>query len=503
MRKVLLTFLCVVGASVFVSCGSTSIVETANTPTDYPSTPPAFTGLPAKRPVTKVLTQFAADGVTEYQKNGNITYIATRSTPLRQKDELGTMKTDQLQQVAVGTILVSPPTLAAPYGFLRKVTDVIQNTDGTFTIETDEATLQEAIAGSDLKKNDLKTTTFKIPVDVVMSPKENRVLQPYSSSTKVKPRWEIPIAQLPDSLCKPYERPIFNNAKVNFTPCVKARIWATVDVNIGWWWIFPYLSGFGAKLNGYASAGLNANVNALSVASNIGLEIPIDISANFNIVSWLAPPFTVWLGPIPIVLTTQIDLGVDLGKITLSAQASATASITSSLSNFNFSLGSDTLPLEYGFYCGNTLNAGQWGCNGINNIPEKFNALTDQIRNWNPLSNPVIFNSGVSFNFGISYSAKARLSGAIALYGVLGMVGSIEPYINPNINVNVSPYPKGVKVGLSAGATVGVSGYLDGFVNLVFLQQRFNIASFPNIVPQTQINFLNHCWDNAAPVPCG
>jgi hypothetical protein len=485
-----------------IACGN---VENPVSPEgfEYPSTPPAYTGLPKIRPVTKVFTQFAASGVTKFEENGKVFYNASRTAPIRMQGELGTVKTDQPEEVTLGTIIVSPPTEAAPYGFLRKVTSISKNADGSVIIETSEATLQEAIAGSNLKKEDLKTTKFKIPVEVVMIPKGDRVLSPYTSQNKnLKPQFNVDIVELPDSLCPIYNHSLIGNAKVSFRPCVKAKLWATIDIDIGWWWIFPYLSGFGAKLNGFASAGISTNLNTLSAESGITLDIPVNLDAGFTIGSWMAPPFVIWLGPIPLVLTPQINLGAELANINVSVRSEASTNISTSLTNFSFNLGTLTKPLEYGFYCGNTVNSGQWGCRGINNVAEKFSEFTNQVSTWNPTSYPLMALSTSELAFELGFKAKVKLSGGIALYGVLGMVGSIEPYIRPQIRIIASPTTSGIKTRINPRITLGVDGAINGFVNLLFLNAGFNIAKFNDVIPQTNIDIFNSCWTGNTPTQC-
>ncbi len=116
MLKRLVLMIPLVGVAL-MACNQTMIETSTTDQSQYPEVPPAYTGLPAVRPKTKVLTQFAAAGVTDYQANGVITYNASRPVPVRTQS-LGEVKTDEPEEVVIGTILVSPPTEAAPYGFL-------------------------------------------------------------------------------------------------------------------------------------------------------------------------------------------------------------------------------------------------------------------------------------------------------------------------------------------------------------------------------------------------
>jgi len=62
------------------SCSSEVVPTKRKAPKDYPFTPPAYTGLPAKRPTTKVLTDFAQKTIKDFSIDGKLT-IDTRAVP--------------------------------------------------------------------------------------------------------------------------------------------------------------------------------------------------------------------------------------------------------------------------------------------------------------------------------------------------------------------------------------------------------------------------------------
>lgn len=54
---------------------------------DYPFAPPAYTGLPAKRPTTKVLTDFAQKTIKDFSIDGKLTIDTRAVPPLRKQGE--------------------------------------------------------------------------------------------------------------------------------------------------------------------------------------------------------------------------------------------------------------------------------------------------------------------------------------------------------------------------------------------------------------------------------
>jgi hypothetical protein len=513
MQKSLLFALCLVGATLLASCGNTVPTETdSSTPADYPSVPPAFTGLPTSRPHTKVLTQFAASAVQSFGDDGRIVFDTKRSRPTRAKGELHRVKTDNPDAQAVGTILISPPTIEAPYGFLRRITQITTAPDGSSIIETSEATLQEAIAGADLKQSEVKSSSIRVPVEATLVPTKALMsnqtfaehLSSNTSSNPVKPRFDIPIAESPSNYCKNESKPLGMGATLNQSACVKVKLWATVDVNIGWWWIFPYLQGFGARLNGFANASLDADVNTLNItATPVTIKLPGEL--NYTLVSTNFGIVTFWIGPIPVVITPQIKVSVGFGEGQLALKGTASATIKSSIPSFDFSFGTAEKPVQFGFYCGNTIDNGNWGCMGINNVNEKLEDLRSQFSSWKPFSSPLTGSTEIGVNFDLSYRGKVGLEAGLYLYDALGLSAVVEPYIKPQIKIDVKfpgiPSTANARTEVYGGINGGVTGQIKAGVHLLFINFEQTIVKYDDLYPEKSlVTFIQSCW--MAGLPC-
>lgn len=83
---------------------------------------------------TKVIDQATRDSLLEFTEAGTLRFAGM---------------TPQLQALTVGDVVVSEPAAAAPFGFLRRVT-VIRPEGGELVVETEHATLEEAISQGSL-----------------------------------------------------------------------------------------------------------------------------------------------------------------------------------------------------------------------------------------------------------------------------------------------------------------------------------------------------------------
>jgi hypothetical protein len=518
MPKKLLFALCLIGTALLASCGNAPPIETVSsaTNTDYPSTPPAFTGLPAKRPTTKVLTEFAANAVSSFSTDGRIVFDSKRSRPNRTAGELIRAKTDAPDTQAVGTILVSPPTEEAPYGFLRRIDKITTAPDGSSVIETSEASLQEAIAGVDIKPEQTAKKVVRVPIDVTLAPTrsglDTRQLMPQflprptREVNGVKPRFNVPIIEDPNPpegrpvyKCQIQNTPVVGGSKLEQSACITIRLWATVDIDVGWWWWFPYLRGFGARLNGYA--GLNMNTNLISMQIENSFSTPLPGNFHYDLVNIHPGVVTFFIGPIPIVIAPQLGVGVNLGEGQLLLRATASTIMSSSLPAFYLSLGSDDSPLQFGFSCGNTLDNGNWGCAGINNIGEEFGKMRSRLAAWNPLSSPLSINTSAQLDFQASYTGKLSLTAGIYLYGVLGMSAAIEPYIRPQINMNIMipslPSGANTRTELYGGINGGVKTSISMGLHFLFINFDKPIYETPLVPDQSIVTFVKKCWTAA------
>lgn len=464
----------------------------------YPATPPIFTNLPSTRPKTKVLTQFAAQTIQQYSQDGEITIKNNVKFPIRAQSELGTMKVDDVADVEIGTLIVSAPTTQAPYGLMRRVSSIVQNSDGTTSIETQEATLSDVIAGSDIKPGDIPEKIVSAPVEVSMMAVPPSKAMATQSLPKVlslddakrlsQQGWDFfPVGSSKCSNSSSPENPIKRET------CVGLKLWMTAQVDVGWWWAFPYLKGFGVWANGYVSA--DNSFNFVTEVSPQPKEYKMP-GYNQRLVETPGPATVFWAGPIPIVLTPKIILDLTAeGSLNLQAGASVRAS--SSIPNISFGLGSEYDPVKYGFYCGNTVKNNAWGCQEINNTSEKFEQTRQNLLNWNQMSNPLSVSAEVYANASLNYTVSTKLQIGVYLYGIVGLAEELSPYIGPRLNLRTSVNSTDfkVKTQLDGGIYAGVKGRLYGGIDVLGFKLQGDIFPQGDVIPeQTLINFGQYCW---------
>ncbi len=514
-RRDLLTL--VVSSLIFVlaacSSGGTPVTENQDSE-NYPSVPPAYTGLPANRPVTKVLTTFAQGTIERFSEDGELVINTSIVPPLRVQGELSKLKVDEVAKVAPGTVIVSPPTEKAPYGVLRKIKSVTKNPNGTTTVETTNATLAEAIAGSNLKPGDVKKSSFSMPVEMSMIavPKNGVVVEQKlpdhltpEMAKQLAPQWDFFPIGTPDSSCPADVQvplPPLPVGTANQHNCIQVKLWMTVNIDIGWWFIFPYLQGFGAWANGFAKVetGLTLNLNApIGQIDPIKLPSPVQ-----TLVDTPADVFVFWIGPIPVVIIPKVIVKTGL-RGSLSLNASGGVSLNSSIPNVSFNLGDKENPVQYGFYCGNTVTNGNWGCRSVNNTAEKVNALRQQFTSWNPASNPLQLSASVSFSTTLSYEAYLSLQAGIYLYGVVGLAASLDPYVGPKITAGVEYNSQNNQplTRFTAGVYAGAKGYISAGIDLLGIQLSGDIIPPTDLVPPISVlSEFRKCWRGADSISC-
>lgn len=114
-----------------------------------PPTPEVATAPAPQSTQLKVLTQFASSTIEQLGSNGEITFSKPAQLPLRAQ-ALEEMKLDDVTALTPGTIVASAPTATAPYGLLRRVL-AVHTAGDKVTLETEPATLEEALASGNFK----------------------------------------------------------------------------------------------------------------------------------------------------------------------------------------------------------------------------------------------------------------------------------------------------------------------------------------------------------------
>jgi hypothetical protein len=476
--------------SLFASACTTEVPDKPQGWQPYPSAVPAETGLPAVRPKTKVLTKFASESITSMSADGTITIKANKVAPVRAASDLGTMKTDEPDKLEAGEIIVSAPTPEVPNGFMQKISDVTYDADGNAIIKTTQATLTEVIAGSDLTQEQLKSKTVSVPVQMMLR----------KTTKDRQPRWEI----LPyDSGLQCAGTPQnFAGGFVTAQACVRVAFWIDVRIDIGWWWIFPYLSGFGSSANGMAEVLASVKAGATASAS-AGGSIPLNQNiklADLNSSATLqtsAAPIVFFIGPIPVVITPQLALSLGV-RGSLSMFANASVGIKSTIPDFWVPLGTKNNPVSFGFYC--TVGV---GCNAINTFKESMDVASYLYSNWQLPSNPFQLNASASVGATLDLKAFMDLSAGVYLYGVAGLSAGVNGYVGPEASISASVSASSnlssfefnpVQTRLSAGVYAGLDGYLDAGINILGFGFQSRLLG-GSIIPRTFLGGISPmCW---------
>jgi hypothetical protein len=515
--------------ALLAACG-TQPSKPSLTRQSYPATPPSYTGLPSTRPTTSVLTQFAGASLISYNlQTGVIVAATSQALPMRKPGELGSMKLDQISSATVqtGNILVSAPNPAAPYGFMRKVKSLSHNYQNqTVTLQTTPATLAEVIAGSDLTKEQVRQTSFRVPVKmaVVAKPKAGVGVQSNSSSQTPGTLPQLPQYLTPETAkelstqgwdffpigtgeksCSTSKTELWE-ARLSQTSCINMQMWFTATIDIGWWWWFPYLKGFGTWANAYANVSNTMNFSIDQPITSIEVALPGGI--NQRMIDTPMPSSIFWVGPIPIVLTPKFVLDMSLGGSltgSLNAGVGANASVRSSLPELNLWLASSDQPLQYGFYCGNTVNNGYWGCRSVNNSAEKIEALRSQFEAWRPLNKPIDATASLGARMGIAYKGTLSLQAGMYLYGMVGLAAAFEPYIEPqmnaNVNFNIADLNQS-RVQLGSELYAGADGRVFAGANIFGTNYTTDVILIGNILPRRRLFDFSRCWQGSELKAC-
>lgn len=116
------------------------------------SPPPADDDVVIIPETTTVVDQSTRDSLIDFTEDGTLHFVGT---------------TQQLQALAAGDVVVSEPSSAAPYGFLRRVVTIRQEADG-IVVETVPATLDEAIDQGEFEIDELLTEADLVSAQVYL-----------------------------------------------------------------------------------------------------------------------------------------------------------------------------------------------------------------------------------------------------------------------------------------------------------------------------------------------
>ena len=260
-----------------------------------------------------------------------VTDGATRSLLQSYDDTTGTLRfsdtTPALLEVAVGDVIVSEPTEAAPFGFLRRVTQV-RSEGGQFVLETDEASLEEAIEQADFDVEwDLD------PDDVVEA---EALLEGMSFGYDDVTALGVDRQALRFGIT--FDRSIFDqdgdasttddqvriSGAFNFSPKVQKSWKSRLEVTQRCRWIC--LPEFTLRLEARLAVGFDQSANLTirttgPLGGSMATEIPI-ARYSFSAITFA-------IGPVPVVLVPQITLVVGAsGEISAHASFRVDQSLT-------------------------------------------------------------------------------------------------------------------------------------------------------------------------------
>lgn len=314
---------------------------------------------------TKVLSDDTTDHLTSVSPDGSVLTFSESS--------------EELKELKPGEIIVDDPSPAAPDGFLRKVVDTSRS-GGKMVVEATEATLEEAIAEGEvnfkttLEPASIEQTTFLAGTTLNQSPE---VAEGMSFN------YNLNNVILYDADGNPGTT--HDQVKAN------GRVALNTDIDFSFktgFWIFGK-----TKISFVQTTSELAELEII-YESGYQLQKQIEIARHYF------SPFTVWVGPVPVVFTPVLTVyvGVDGWVYT-----SVTSRVHQSAS------------LSYGV---------------------KYDD------GWKPIGS---FNNSFSFappalDASLSIKGYAGTSMSLLLYGVVGPHADLVPFLLLNADINKTPW---------------------------------------------------------------
>ncbi|MFJ4189275.1 hypothetical protein [Kitasatospora sp. NPDC089509] len=275
-------------------------------------------------------------------------------------------------QVRAGDVIASPASGATPHGALVKVTGVHPGTDGTVTVDTRPADLVDALGDASA---DLTVPLTAADLSVRPAPGGKVNTAPGSGgSTGVRFDVDVP---MPSGVTPTDGHSSALTAHLRFDP----RLLFSYQ-RAHWYGAAPSKAEIGLTGDYDQSIELHAQGTAAYSSGHRPLHIPV---AEVNVDK------TVWLGPVPIVLTLKVDYFYDVsadGKITVDAEEHSQGQL-------------------------------------------RVGAHYDANGGWSALTSPDPTSRGSSSRITGSATAKAGVGShvALGLYGSVGVTADTEPYL--------------------------------------------------------------------------
>lgn len=285
-----------------------------NTDAPVPAQPAAPTSGPLK-----VLTPFANQTIKSLGSDGTIVFSVPDALPLRGQ-KLSATQVDDVQSLTSGTILASAPTPAAPYGLLRRVTDVEVAGD-TIRVETAPATLEDALNSGAIQPGEYHltqqvNTSRPIYAQQVLSAQGAQSGNGFYNiplpQTDLGPQatWTVGTGQ---EKCLPVPLPVSAQSPIQVSTdlraCYQFRNSLTIDLKIEQ---VPVEGKTTKRLAvTYFTVRVDGENNA-TMRSATGLTLSAETPVSLPLVSVGYAPLVFMLGPLPVVVTPAYRLGFDL-----------------------------------------------------------------------------------------------------------------------------------------------------------------------------------------------
>ena len=324
---------------------------------------------------TKVLDKNSRDELLVFDKNGTLVFKGSSQFPANLKKD---------------DVVVSEPSAAAPYGFLRKV-DNIKNVNGQIIVETTPARLKDAVHQGEfsvkksLTPSDLSSSKALLEGVSLYTQTDPNAIN--TTGTKINTLAETFVIDLNDVVLYDLDDnesttndQVRTTGKILITPPyfdfgggmrIKVSYDPPIDVDVDIQTKFEAVMGFNEKLD---NLGIVAGVG-------ITLEESVELASyNFDAI-------TFFIGPVPVVLVPRL-------VVTLGVNGEVSSEMSFSVNQeFGVRFGAEK-PYGHGFH-------------GVSKKTDTFSYKTSGLE---PSSIEVKFN----------VKPKAGIRGDILLYGVVG-----------------------------------------------------------------------------------
>jgi hypothetical protein len=242
--------------------------------------------------------------------------------------------TPQLSMIFIGDIIVGDSTLnhgneVAPYGFLRRVTNMYTDNSGQFVIETVQAALDEAIESGG--------QTTDIPLENIYHEETPTVL-----AALEKPRIS-PVAYAPTyaGLKISFDEPIYDDDGDLSTKNDQVHVSGYVNIAQGAQ-VHMDLSIKNHQLESFHFTNTLKQTAELKLYSEVSL---LYFDKSVDPAKYTFAPITIFIGPVPVVIVPQLTISVGVNgdvsvNISTGIEQSSTITTTASYENGKWDWGS-------------------------------------------------------------------------------------------------------------------------------------------------------------------